>query len=85
MANVCREIGSLFSFVELLLRLDLSHYLSSSHNENLPFPQAFNRKEALSLGKIVPKPGVDEDFDRVKVGDENRSQHKGNVCRSAVK
>ena len=31
------------------------------------FNQAFNRKEALNLGKIVPKPGVDEDFDSVQV------------------
>jgi hypothetical protein len=31
------------------------------------FNKAFNRKEALTLGKIIPKSGVDEDFDRVQV------------------
>ena len=28
--------------------------------------QAFNRKEALTLGKIIPKRGVDEAYDQVK-------------------
>jgi len=31
------------------------------------FGKAFNQKDALAQGKIVPKKGVDEDYDRVQV------------------
>ncbi len=31
------------------------------------FNKAFNRKEALTLGKIIPKRGVDEAYDKVQV------------------
>lgn len=35
------------------------------------FEKAFNQKDALSQGKIVPKKGVDDEYDRVQVSLEN--------------